>query len=268
MKQSFTSELRRHRMLLISFLFSLILLLIFLIFQQNELKALSLHTKWILLSGVPILVALFIGGYIKSFKGFGLELESNLNKPISLSVVSKIELTKTPGMTKESLILLYQLSDSDKNNINLIRFINGKKDYYDIFAIEEHFRILKSLIFIEIINEKSEFLYLLPASKLKALYNNVPPNPEIDREKAKDFIKAIETENIEGYFPDVVKDYILTTDNTIEAYRRIKNSNQSQYLFPSKNLLPIVNEQKKMIGTVDLQKLESKIAEEVEKSID
>lgn len=268
MKQTFKNELIRHRLLLISLTVSIILLVTFLVFQYYELKVLSLDIKWILLSGVPILVGLFIGGYIKSFKGFGLELESNLSEPISLTVVSKIDLAESPGMTKESLNRLQQLSDSDKNKINRIRFIIGKTNYYDIYAIEEHFRILRHIKFIEIINQDGKFLYLLPASKLKTPNNNIPPNPEIDYDRAQDLIRAIETEKIEKYFPDAVKDYILTTDNTIEAYRKIKKSNQTRTLFMSKDVLPIVNERMNMIGTVDLQKLESKIAEEVEKSID
>lgn len=55
---------------------SLLLLGIFLAFQFFDSKMLNLETRWLLASGIPILIALFVGGYIKSFKGFGVELEA------------------------------------------------------------------------------------------------------------------------------------------------------------------------------------------------
>lgn len=267
MKQTFKEDLIRHRLLLISLAVSTILLITFLVFQYYELKSLTLDIKWIILSGVPVLIGLFIGGYIKSFKGFGIELESNLSEPISLSVISKIDLTESPGMNKESLHRLYELSENERNKINCLRFINGKTNYYDTYAIEEHFRTLRYLKFIEIVNQEGEFLYLIPSTKFKPSRNNIPPNQEINRNKLNDLIQAIETNNFEEYFPDLITDFIITTDNTLEAYRKIKKSNQSRQLFTYRDALPVLDERKRMIGTIDQQKLESKIAEEVEKNI-
>jgi hypothetical protein len=94
MKQALKKELIRHQLLIISLAVSIIILSIFFVFQYYQLKVLLLDVKWIILSGTPILIGLFIGGYIKSFKGFGLELESNLTAPISLSVVSRVDIKK------------------------------------------------------------------------------------------------------------------------------------------------------------------------------
>jgi hypothetical protein len=170
-------------------------------------------------------------------------------------------------MEKESIQQLNDLTESEKNKINRLRFVIGKINHYQNFAIEEHFRILRHLKFIEIVNQDGDFLYLLPATKLKTT-NNIPPNSELNPNKVQSFIRAIETGNFEEYFPDIVTDFILTTDNTIEAYRKIKKSKQARQLIPNREVLPIIDGRKKMIGIVDLQKLESKISEEVEKSID
>lgn len=267
MKQPFKDDLFRHRLLLISLAVSTILLIIFLVFQYYELKALKLDIKWIILSGVPVLIGLFIGGYIKSFKGFGIELESNLSEPISLSVISKIDLTESPGMHKESLERLFNLSENERSKINCLRFISGKTNYYDTYAIEEHLRILHNLKFIEIVNQDGEFIYLIPSTKFKPTRNNIPPNQEINGARLNDLVRAIETNNFVEYFPDVITDFIITTDNTLEAYRKIKKSNQSRQLFINRDALPVLDEKKRMIGTIDQQKLESKIAEEVEKNI-
>jgi hypothetical protein len=261
MKSSLKQELTRHRLLLISLLLSIGLLVTFLTFQYYELKVLNLDIKWIILSGIPILIGLFVGGYIKSFKGFGLELESNLKEPIPLSVVSKIDMTDSPGINKQSLELLYNLTDTKRNKIYRLRFINGKSGYYDDYAIQEHYRVLSHLIYIEIVNTNGEFQYLIHSSKLRI-------NNELNYERITQFIRAIETENIEKLFPDAISDFILTTDTIIDAYKKITKSHQSKQLIVTKEILPILNEKHRMIGTVDKQSLEKKITEEVIKNID
>lgn len=267
MEQIFKKELLRHKLLIFSIAVSFILLIIFLVFQYYDLKILLLDIKWIILSGVPILIALFIDGYIKKFKGFGLELESNLSRPITLSIVSKVNTMESPAVNKATLYRLGELSHSEKSKIDRLRFISGKKNYYDEYAIDEHFRTLPNLKFIEIVNQEDEFLYLIQASTLKKIKTNARLNQELNIERVHELIKAIETENIEDYFKNAVKDFILTTDSLIGAYRKMKMSNQTLRLFTNREILPILNENKKMVGIVGLQNIESQIAAEVEKCI-
>lgn len=261
MKQTLRQELVRHRLLLISLAISTGLLIAFLIFQYKDLKFLSLEIKWLIVCGLPILIGLFIGGYIKTFKGFGLELETNLKEPIPLSIVSKVDMTESPGMNKETLHRLQQLGDAERNKINRLRFIYGKTHYYDPYAVEEHYRTLKNLRFIEVINSDGDFLYLLPLSKFKT-------TDGFNQEKIQQFINSIERQNLVEEFHDIVSDFVLTSDNIIDVYKKISKSNQSKILFSSKEVLPILNEKNKMIGTVDKQKVEAKITEEVIKIID
>ncbi|MDD3878332.1 MAG: hypothetical protein PHT69_17060 [Bacteroidales bacterium] len=261
MKKTLKQELKQHRLLIISLLFSVGLLVIFFIFQYYELKVLNLDIKWLVLSSIPILIGLFIGGYIKNFKGFGIELETNLKGQIPMTVVSKIDMADSPGINKQSLELLYNLSDKERDKISRLRFINGKRNYYDLFAIVEHYNALRHLRFIEVVDSDGEFLYLISASKLKI-------NNEISHEKIRQFIQAIETENIEETYPDAVSDFIITTDNIIEAYKKICKSQQSNSLLSLKESLPILNEKRKMVGTVSKQRLEAKITQEVLKEME
>ena len=256
-----TKTIRKHRLLLLSILVSITILVIFLWFQHQGQKLLALDVKWILLSGVPILLGLFIGGYIKNFKGFGLELESNLNKPLSLTITSKITATITKGKEKSSLSELYDLSENEKNLIDQLRFILGKKNYYDSYITEQYLTVLKRIKLIEIVDETGQFLYTINA--LKLMEDNIP-----QREKINNFILAVESGNFEEYYHDAVSNFVLSTDTIIEAYRKIKKSSQAKNLYPNKEVLPVLNEQKIMVGVVDIQKLETKIVEEVEKSID
>jgi len=228
---------------------------------------LNLEIKLLIVSGIPILIGLFIGGYIKNFKGFGLELEYNLKEqPIPLKVISNIDMIKSPALEKGTLPELERLDRTEKEKINRLQFITGQRHYYIPEAVNAHFRVLKKIQFIEVVNEKGEFLFVISAKKFKT---NAPPLPEpiTNMDKVIEFIHAIETENFNNLFFEAVTDYVLTTDSIIEAYRKIKKSEQSRRLFPLKDVLPILNEEKKMIGTVELQKLALTIAEEVEKNI-
>lgn len=122
-------------------------------------------------------------------------------------------------------------------------------------------KLLPKLKYIEIVNENDEFLYLIPANSFKL-------NQEVAGDKINLLIKAIETEEIKEAFPEAISDYILMTDKIIEAYRKFKKSTQTRIIANNKDILPILSDQKKMLGTIDRQKLEAKIAEEVEESID
>lgn len=83
---------------------SLALLITFLLFQYNQSEVLKLESRWLLVSGVPLLAALLIGGYIKSFKGFGVELEASLNKPVvNMSLVATEAMDQMYGDEKRSI---------------------------------------------------------------------------------------------------------------------------------------------------------------------
>lgn len=78
--------IKKYKPILIGAAASLALLLLFGVLQEREAKFLELSSQWILISIFPILVSLFVGGYISKFKGFGVELESALNTSVTTSV--------------------------------------------------------------------------------------------------------------------------------------------------------------------------------------
>src|SRR3712207_5793823 len=75
-------KLGRHSSLIICAVISLALFIVFLLFQYRESPLLKLESKWLIVAGVPILIGLIIGSYIKRFKGFCIELESRLELSI------------------------------------------------------------------------------------------------------------------------------------------------------------------------------------------
>ncbi|ODB92812.1 hypothetical protein A3197_20795 [Candidatus Thiodiazotropha endoloripes] len=74
MKKTLLKFWSHHTALVIGAIVSIVLLATFLLFQYNESNVLKLESRWLLVAGVPLLAALIVGGYIKSFKGFGVEL--------------------------------------------------------------------------------------------------------------------------------------------------------------------------------------------------
>ena len=86
---------KEHTVMSVGAIVSLLMLSAFFFFQYQQASILKLASRWLIASGVPLLAALFVGGYIKSFKGFGVELEASLHKP-----VSNLELSATEGMAE------------------------------------------------------------------------------------------------------------------------------------------------------------------------
>jgi hypothetical protein len=265
MKQNLKKELAQHKLLLISSTFSFLLLLIFSISQDNDAKMLGLEVKWLAVSAIPILIGLFIGGYIKNFKGFGLELEYNLKEPIPSKVISEINVIESPALEKGKLDSLYNLNTTEKSKINRLRFITGRRHYYDSHAIAEHFLHLNKLQFIKVVNENREFLFVISIKNFRQGNNRGPDN--INFQKISDFVLGVENNDFSRFLFEIVNDYVLMTDSIIEAFRKITKSEQSKRLLFKKEVLPILNQERKMIGIVELQNLSLTIAEEVEKII-
>ena len=77
-----------RRVLVLASSLSALLLLLFGVFQQLGAAFLSLPAQWLLIAVLPVVVALFIGGYISRFKGFGVELEAALTAPVTFEAVT------------------------------------------------------------------------------------------------------------------------------------------------------------------------------------
>lgn len=258
-------QLGEHRLLLVFSVISLLLFLFFSYLQHNQAKMLGLEVKWLAVAGVPILIGLFIGGYIKNLKGFGLELEYNLKKPLPAIVVSEGRLVKSVGVEKGTVMRLHQLSPEEKRTIDRLHFVYGRRGVYVWEDIEEHFKELENLKYIEVVDDEERFNFVIPASKFKAA--QTMPDNAANVERIQNFIDAIENKKFNNLAFDAVTDFVLTSDSIIDAYRKIKNSEQSTRLNPKKRTLPVLNDKRRMVGTVDIKALEAKIAEEVEKNI-
>lgn len=243
---------KENKIIFLGFIFSLVLLITFFALQWFESNLLSLDTKWIAFSGLPILIALLIGGYIKSFKGFGIEVEANLNKPISknYNLITKLESEEVPKYIKGSIREIQRLSSQQRRKIKRLTFIYGKKDYYGEEAINEYLNHLPNLEYIEITDSKRKFKYLLPIQILKEGGDN------LNWETEHRFIKALENRNIPSEYPNLFESKTVKSDEPVfEVYKKLKIT------YPK--TIPIVNTNNEMIGLVDYYKVAIQIADEI-----
>lgn len=247
----------KTKILLLSGLISFLLLLIFLIMQYYDFKVLKLDVKWLIVSGLPILIGMFLSGIIKSFKGFGVELEANLSEKIEINLIRTVESYPSPEITKSSLGVLHDLPLKKKKEIKRLQFIYGKKEYYDTNVINEYLRNLTELKYIEIIDDTGKFIALLPAKVIKHNDNSI-------YEKLRLFIKSIENRNIHYYFKEMITDTINKDDSLIQAYKKFKDSKQGKLPYGDQ-ILPVIDNNFRMIGLTRRLKLADKISEQVVK---
>lgn len=252
-------------LLIVSICVSAILLLTFMILQAYDLKSLNLDVKWVIVCGIPILLALFIGGYIKTFKGFGVELEADLNEPLPRNLISETDMMPSPAIAKSSINTLNEMQASEKRKINRLSFVYGRKDFYDEYAVVEYIRILEKLRFIEITDDDGLFLYLLPIGNVLR-YSNGRVEVNVQDSLIFELIRSIENENIELQYPKLVSQFVSTSDSTIAAYKKVKLSSQNKVISQREEALPVVDKNGRMIGIIYLNRIEANIAAEVAKN--
>ena len=209
----------QHTALAIGAICSIGLLGTFFWFQHDSSKILNLESRWLITAGVPLLAALIVGGYIKSFKGFGVELEASLNKP-----VTNIELTATEAMEqvegdeKRSIGYLDRLREQQKRKISRLVLTQGRQDYYRPYALEQYLRVLRGLKYIEVRNSKGKFIALLPVSEFK--YDN-----NINNNLLGEFIYSLEQSLIlQRYSDSIITQTVNEDTGIIESLKIMRKS--------------------------------------------
>jgi hypothetical protein len=149
-------NLEPHKTLYECFLLSILILIIILILNHNYPIFLEINYQWIIVSGSPLIIGLIAGGYIKSIKGFGFELDAKISHPVkSLNLPVLVALDhKDKMIKKESVGKLNQFSNDFLKSINIIKVTEKKHGYYDYHALQEYFNRLNNLEYICVFNKK------------------------------------------------------------------------------------------------------------------
>jgi hypothetical protein len=215
---------------------------------------LKLDIKWLIISGIPILLGLFIGEYIKSFKGFGIEIETSLKSELPTNLVSPISvntIVDSKGINKNSLGYLLNLDQTELNKISRIRFVFNRQGYYNLDVVVEYFRALNNLKYVEVVDGNNVFKFLIPIGTFKI-------QGDISTSKIKDFLNQIENQTLSASFPGAITSYINHDDSLLDAYRKLLSKTEK-----IESKLPVLNSDNNLIGLLSKIKVEEFISKEV-----
>ncbi len=247
-----------HSFLAYSSLASILLLTFFFILQISIPEILKLDTKWIIVAVCPLMYALIVGGYIKRFKGFGLELETQLKTAIAESLLLATDsLIELPEDEKKSNQYLDSLTNEERNRIERLTFYSGRQGYYSMYVVRHFLENLPNLKFLEVRNENGIFGCLLPINSLrkKDIYHR-EINLEIDESRLVEFIQALENNDIVNkYTTDVIAERVIETDPLIDILPKVRKQRSG--------ILGVVDNSGKLIGILNKSMVEAKIADEV-----
>lgn len=232
--------------LILSILASLILLSVIIHIRGRKPNWLDIETKWLVISILPVLIVMFTGGYISSFKGFGIEIEASLKEPVEnrITLAARKAIVGDISEQKGTLAHLYELSEEEKNSIERLQFKN-KYPSYASDAVKQYLKILPKLEYIELLDDKSKFIGVMLASDLLG--------------KEEQFVTSLESGNILIDFSKlIVTHYVDSNTSAIDTLDRMRRNNEK--------FLPLLNSNHSMEGVVTESSLEKSIADEVLKA--
>jgi hypothetical protein len=147
---------------------SLFILLLLAVAHSMKATFLSLESRWLIVSGIPLLVALIAGGYLKRFKGLGIELEGELQRSVDQGYLPEApvlplqaaEITEHAEIVaKESLDRLVNMPPEKRKRVKRLSFIMQR--HYVPHIIEQYFQGLPKLAFLEVQNQSGALVCIL-----------------------------------------------------------------------------------------------------------
>ncbi len=244
------SLFNRHMILFVGSIASLLLLIIFMILTYFFPTPMGLDIKWVLVSLIPILLALIGGGYIKIFRGFGIEIETRITEPVSLLDLDATEAyTILPDIKKRGLDALWRLSQRQRNRMARLTFTARRRRYYSPDVMHEHFNALPNLQYFEILDTDSKFICLLPVSLFKE-------NEEVNTEKLHEFVRAVENDTVlNTYRRDAITLAVTLNQSVIEVLHMLRRRREEIAVVIDMNGL--------VLGIIKTTDIEKRIADEV-----
>lgn len=237
---------------------TILLLILFTYLENIDSSILKLESRWITIAFVPIIIALLVGGYIHKFKGFGLEIEARLKEP-----AKRIDLQATDACSylmstdKGSYYhLTEEMDENEKNNIEKIAFIEGRKDYYGTLAISLYLDQLPNLKYIEIKSEKGRFKGLLPIRALRFEKPTTPEESVQEGERINEFIESIEnSKSLKVYRKIIITSTVQDNDSLLTVLEKVRDQKLG--------IIPMLESTGHMIGVVERGQAEKVIADAV-----
>lgn len=247
-KLTLESIAKQHTPLVVCSLIASALLIIFLGLQNYNPEILKLPTTWLIAAGTPILIGLIIGSYIKSFKGFGVELESLLELPVNeIKLLASDAAEATKSMEKGSVDFLRNLDHGEKVKIKRLAFITGTSSYSS-GDVSEYLKELPNLEYFEIKDQNKRFQALVPVSYFKDAGNG-------NTTRVSNFVTAVEMNTLPDLLGKMITETVPENLSLFDVLRKSRNS-----LFGT---LAVIDSNQQLIGIVTDKLVEKRIADEV-----
>lgn len=203
-------------------------------------------------------MGLVAGGYIRKFKGFGVELESKLRIPVAnLKLKATDAITGMHGSVKGGIERLMNFSHEQIERTERLSFILGKS-YYGRQAIIRYFMFLERLEYVEVKKESGEFVCLIPISTFKSHGTIIGEsvNEKFNSQEVDRFIQSLEHESVRGAYSDACIDLIVGKDEPlIDVLEKMRGA--------YKDLAVVVDSEKCFLGIITSSDIEHRIADDV-----
>jgi hypothetical protein len=249
---------REHMILLICCLVAVLLLVLFGLLKWLGSSVLNLEAKWMIIAGVPILIGLIAGGYIKKFKGFGVELETELEKPVEdLHLTATDAMIKLPRITKDDLSKLETFTPEQIKGTKRLGFTSSRKHDYISEATRMYFEKLRFLEFVEVKNPSDEFLCLIPIE----IFREPPASGQADVRRYNmyqidRFIHALEEDKtLLEFGPVCITTTVLKDADLVSALKILRNN--------AKKEAAVVDADNQFVGLITEAEIERRIADGV-----
>ena len=249
---------KRHKILGVFSLISVLFLIIFITLKCLDFSGLQLEEKWLFVSGIPIIIGLFWGGFIKTFKGLGVEIEASLNKELPDDLISSVTentIVDTHNIEKKAISDLERLTKQEVDNISRIRFIFNRDKYYVKSVVKKYLERLHNLKYVEIVDAQYKFQFLIPINHFKS-------NIDVNLIAIEDFIAKIDQGTLNSNFPGAITSFVNKSDSLLDAYRKlISDTKKIKALGDQK--LPVLDSDHRLIGLLSKNKVEEYISKKV-----
>ena len=206
------------------------------------------------IAGIPLVLALIAGRFVRGFKGLGVELEMQLSSPV-ISNSTVIDITsQVSSATKQELQAVFALPQEKKNSTNVLTFKPRAIGYYIPGDVREYLGALPNVQFFEVVDQALRLKFLIDIRDLRQRMLNWEDST------TNNLIKIIEgTAQAETDLRNnIIYERIQTTNTLPQAFEKIKQAN--------KDFLPVVDQAGKLFGLLYKNRVTEAIANEVVKA--
>ncbi|MBO9490446.1 hypothetical protein J7384_08735 [Endozoicomonas sp. G2_1] len=227
-----------------------ILIFYFLYIEQTSAngKFLDLKAQWLAIGLFPMLVGMFKAGIISSFKGFGVEIESQLSKPVhDLKEFDPDIIQEMLG--EEDIDSEHQTKGAEPipSDAKVLTFRYRNRRAYNARAIKNQIEVMNNIKYFRIDSTAHKFLCLIPVSAVTINNTN---------EELTTFVESLHNRNTHIKFKeDSLGALLTTTTSKLNVMRYLHSNNLEE--------APVIDNQGHFKGLIQTKDIAMQLAEAI-----